>query len=84
DRRRDQWNEKVPFIPVSAIISLLGVGLLVLSYFDFIGSSQSLWVVMGLLGLSLIATFPVSLFFYITTRHNKPYFTPRKKNDIEV
>jgi cellulose synthase (UDP-forming) len=83
DRRRDQWNEKIPFIPVSAIISLLGVGLIVLSYFDFIGS-QSLWVVMGLLGLSLVATFPVSLFFYITTRHNKPYFTPRKKNDIEV
>jgi cellulose synthase (UDP-forming) len=84
DRRRDQWNEKIPFIPVSAIISLLGVGLIVLSYFDFIGSSQSLWVVMGLLGLSLVATFPVSLFFYVTTRHNKPYFTPRKKNDIEV
>ncbi len=86
DRRRDQWNEKVPFIPVSAIISLLGVGLIVLSYFDLfgIGSSQSLWVVMGLLGLSLVATFPVSLFFYMTTRHNKPYFTPRKKNDIEV
>ncbi len=83
DRRRDQWNEKVPFIPVSAIISLLGVGLIVLSYFDFIGS-QSLWVVMGLLGFSLVATFPVSLFFYMTTRHNKPYFTPRKKNDIEV
>ncbi len=83
DRRRDQWNEKIPFIPVSAIISLLGVGLIVLSYFDFIGS-QSLWVVMGLLGLSLVATFPVSLFFYITTRHNKPYFTPRKKNDIEA
>ena len=83
DRRRDQWNEKIPFIPVSAIISLLGVGLIVLSYFDFIGS-QSLWVVMGLLGLSLVATFPVSLFFYITTRHNKPYFTPRKKNDVEV
>ncbi len=83
DRRRDQWNEKIPFIPVSAIISLLGVGLIILSYFDFIGN-QSLWVVMGLLGLSLVATFPVSLFFYITTRHNKPYFTPRKKNDIEV
>ena len=83
DRRRDQWNEEIPFIPVSAIISLLGVGLIVLSYFDFIGS-QSLWVVMGLLGLSLVATFPVSLFFYITTRHNKPYFTPRKKNDVEV
>ncbi len=83
DRRRDQWNEKVPFIPVSAIISLLGVGLIVLSYFDFLGS-QSLWVVMGLLGLSLVATFPVSLFFYVTTRHNKPYFTPRKNNDIEV
>jgi cellulose synthase/poly-beta-1,6-N-acetylglucosamine synthase-like glycosyltransferase len=84
DRRRDQWNEKIPFVPVSAIISLLGVGLIVLSYFDFIGSSQSLWVVMGLLGLSLVATFPVSLFLYITTRHNKPYFTPRKKNDIEA
>jgi len=83
DRRRDQWNEEIPFIPISAIISLLGVGLIVLSYFDFVGS-QSLWVVMGLLGLSLVATFPVSLFFYITTRHNKPYFTPRKKNDIEV
>ncbi|MHA1551971.1 MAG: glycosyltransferase family 2 protein [Candidatus Heimdallarchaeaceae archaeon] len=83
DRRRDQWNEEIPFVPVSAIISLLGVGLIVLSYFDFIGS-QSLWVVMGLLGLSLVATFPVSLFFYITTRHNKPYFTPRKKNDVEV
>ncbi|MHA1345218.1 MAG: glycosyltransferase family 2 protein [Candidatus Heimdallarchaeaceae archaeon] len=84
DRRRDQWNEKVPFIPVSIIISLLGVGLIVLSYFDFIGSSQSLWIVLGLLGLSLVATFPVSLFFYITTRHNKPYFTPQKKNDVEV
>ncbi len=83
DRRRDQWNEKVPFIPVSAIISLLGAGLIVLAYFDFFGS-QSLWIVLGLLGLSLVATFPVSLFFYVTTRHNKPYFTPRKKNDIEV
>ncbi|MBY8999792.1 MAG: glycosyltransferase [Candidatus Heimdallarchaeota archaeon] len=84
DRRKDQWNEKVPFIPVSIVISLLGVGLIVLAYFDFMSTNQSLWVVLGLLGLSLAATFPVSLFFYLTTRHNKPYFERNNKRNTEA
>ena len=84
DRRKELWNEKIPFIPLSIIISLMGVGLIVLAIFDFLGATQTLWVVLGLLGLSLIATFPVCLFFYFTTKHNKPYFEENNKADIEA
>ena len=76
-RDRDEWNEKVPFIPLSLIISIIGVGIIVLAYFDFIAvatTGATLWVVLGLLGLSLIATFPVCLYLHFTTKHNKPYF----------
>ncbi len=72
-RDRDEWNEKVPFIPLSIVISLLGVGIIVLSYFDFINGA-TLWVVLGLLGLSLVATLPVCLYLHFTTKDNKPYF----------
>ena len=72
-RDKDEWNEKVPFIPLSLVISLLGAGVIVLAYFDFIGGA-TLWVVLGLLGLTLIATFPVCLYLHFTTKHNKPYF----------
>ena len=76
-RDKDEWNEKVPFITLSLIFSLLGIGITTLAYFDFI-SGKTLWVVLGLLGLSLIATFPVCMYLHLTTRHNKPYFI----NDI--
>ncbi|MFW9852322.1 MAG: hypothetical protein ACFFDS_05240, partial [Candidatus Thorarchaeota archaeon] len=71
DRSRDRWNEKIPFIPLSILFTLMGIGILIISYFDYPGS---LWLVLCLLGLSLIATFPVCLYFHLTTRHNKPYF----------
>ncbi len=73
NRSRDKWNEKIPFIPLSILFSLLGAGILVVSYFDFMGTG-TLWLVLCLLGLSLIATFPVCMYFHLTTRHNKPYF----------
>ena len=76
ERGKDEWNEKIPYLLLSFIISLLGGGLLVITAFDliYVGFSGSFWLVLGLLGLSMIATFPVCLFFHFTTKHNKPYF----------
>ena len=75
-RGKNEWNEKVPYLILSFIISLLGCGLIVITIFDLItaGPSGSFWLVLGLLGLSMIATFPVCLFLHFTTKHNKPYF----------
>ncbi len=76
NRNKDQWNEKVPYIILSFIITLLGGGLVAISVFDFLHNSfaGSFWIVLGLLGLSMLATFPVCLFFHFSTKHNKPYF----------
>ena len=82
NRSRDKWNEKIPFIPLSMLFSLMGAGILVISYFDFMGTG-TLWLVLCLLGLSLIATFPVCMYFHLTTRHNKPYFVSQNTQITE-
>jgi len=78
-RGKDEWNEKVHYLILSFLISVMGAGLLVITVFDFIDfinaqAPGSFWLVLGLLGLSMLATFPVCLFFHFTTKHNKPYF----------
>lgn len=80
-RGKDEWNEKVRYLFLSLLISLMGAGLLVITVFDFLnaGFSGSFWLVLGLLGLSMVATFPVCLFFHFTTKHNKPYFVKENK-----
>ena len=83
EKGKDSWNEKVPLIPLSIIFTLLGAGILVIAFFDFFGGSRTLWLVLLLLGSSLIATFPVSLYYHLTTRHNKPYFYQHLSQDIE-
>jgi cellulose synthase/poly-beta-1,6-N-acetylglucosamine synthase-like glycosyltransferase len=83
EKGKDTWNEKVPLIPLSLIFSLLGVGIVVIAFLDFFGGTKSLWLVLLLLGSSLTATFPVSLYYHFTTRHNKPYFYQHLSHDIE-
>ncbi|MHA2309338.1 MAG: hypothetical protein ACXABJ_08680, partial [Candidatus Heimdallarchaeaceae archaeon] len=83
EKGRDTWNEKVPLIPLSLLFTLLGAGILVIAFFDFFGGTKTLWLVLLLLGSSLIATFPVSLYYHLTTRHNKPYFYQHLSQDIE-
>ena len=75
-REKDEWNEKIPYLILSFIISLIGSGLLAISIMDIMNTAWagSFWLVLGLLGLSMIATFPVCVFFHFTTKHNKPYF----------
>lgn len=77
-RGKDEWNEKVSYLSISFIISLLGGGLVAITVLDIInwinGGSGSFWLVLGLLGLSMLATFPVCLYLHFTTKHNKPYF----------
>ncbi len=75
-RGKDEWNEKVSYLFISFIISLLGGGLVVITVLDLISSGVggSFWLVLGLLGLSMVATFPVCLYLHLTTKHNKPYF----------
>lgn len=76
-RDRDEWNEKVPYFILSFIISILGGGLITISIFDILGPlgfSGSFWLILGLLGLTMLATFPVCIFFHFSTKHNKPYF----------
>ncbi len=76
ERGKDEWNEKSSYLLISFIISLLGGGLMVITVFDLInvGISGSFWLVLGLLGLSMVATFPVCLYLHFTTKNNKPYF----------
>jgi len=76
NRNKDNWNEKVPYIILSFLITLLGGGLVTIAVFDFLTNSfaGSFWIVLGLLGLTMLATFPVCLFFHFSTKHNKPYF----------
>ncbi|MCG3226342.1 MAG: hypothetical protein H7645_05425, partial [Candidatus Heimdallarchaeota archaeon] len=83
EKGRDTWNERVPLIPLSLLFTLLGAGILVVAFFDFFGGTKTLWLVLLLLGSSLIATFPVSLYYHLTTRHNKPYFYQHLSQDIE-
>ncbi|NPD88447.1 MAG: glycosyltransferase [Asgard group archaeon] len=83
EKGRDTWNEKIPIIPFSLLFTLLGVGILIIAFFDFFGGTKTLWLVLFLLGSSLIATFPVSLYYHLTTRHNKPYFYQHLSQDIE-
>ena len=83
EKGKDVWNEKVPLIPLSLLFTLLGVGILIIAIFDFFGGTKTLWLALLLLGSSLIATFPVSLYYHFTTRHNKPYFYQHLSQDIE-
>ena len=83
EKGKDMWNEKVPLIPLSLVFTLLGVGVLNIAFFDLFVGTKTLWLVMLLLGSSLIATFPVSLYYHLTTRHNKPYFYQHLSHDIE-
>jgi hypothetical protein len=81
---KDVWNEKIPFIPLSILFSLIGVGIIVIAFLDFLAISPlGVGVVLLLLGLSLIATFPVSLYYHLTTRHNKPYFYQQISQNTE-
>ncbi|MCE7742910.1 MAG: glycosyltransferase [Candidatus Heimdallarchaeota archaeon] len=75
-RGKDEWNEKVSYLLISFVITLLGGGLMAIAVLDLItiGLSGSFWLVLGLLGLSMVATFPVCLYLHLTTKHNKPYF----------
>ncbi|MHA1199792.1 MAG: glycosyltransferase family 2 protein [Candidatus Heimdallarchaeaceae archaeon] len=75
-RGKDEWNEKVSYLLISFVITLLGGGLIAITVLDLIavGFSGQFWLVLGLLGLSMIATFPVCLYLHLTTKHNKPYF----------
>jgi cellulose synthase (UDP-forming) len=83
EKGKDAWNEKIPLIPLSLLFTLLGAGIIVIAFFDLFTGTKTLWLVLLLLGSSLIATFPVSLYYHLTTRHNKPYFYQHLSHDIE-
>ncbi|MHA1668878.1 MAG: glycosyltransferase family 2 protein [Candidatus Heimdallarchaeaceae archaeon] len=79
---KDVWNEEISYLTFSFLFSLLGVGILVIAVFDFLGST-TLWVVLGLIGLSLLGTFPISLYFHFSTKNNKAYLLNENNNIVE-
>ena len=79
---KDVWNEEISYLTFSFLFSLLGVGILVIAVFDFLGSA-TLWVVLGLIGLSLLGTFPISLYFHFSTKNNKAYLLNENNNIVE-
>ncbi|MHA1400409.1 MAG: glycosyltransferase family 2 protein [Candidatus Heimdallarchaeaceae archaeon] len=76
-RGRDEWNESVPIFSISLIVSLAGLGMLICAIVDFLQNqfSGSFWAVLGLIGLSMIFTFPVSLYLNAKTKENNVYLT---------
>lgn len=68
EKGKDEWNKKIPYLIMSAIISLIGIGTAIIAYIDFLASG-TLWIVLAILALSMIGTFPVCLFFHFYTRN---------------
>ncbi len=70
NRNKQEWTAQIPFLKISFAITFFGCFTVFLGLLDFlsIGFQGSYWLILGLLGLTMVMTYPFTLFFHLKTR----------------